>query len=90
MKICQKTKLGFISGYPGSKRLASVNVHMPSDTVTMNVGNHSHRWRQEGFWPSYYSQLMLPGLGHPELRNSEQHSPEKRKRERMEGGNQQI
>ena len=30
---------------------------------------------------------MLPGLGHPELQNSEQHSSEKRKRE--DGGNQQ-
>ena len=52
----------------------------------------------EGFRPTYPSQLVLPGLGHPELRNSEQHNPEKggerkrakeRVREKGGGGNRQ-
>ena len=33
---------------------------------------------------------MLPGLGHPELRNSEQHSSEKERERREEIGNENL
>ena len=55
------------------QRPAPVNVHMPCDTVAMNFGKDKRR----GLDPRTPHRLCFQDC-HPEIRNSEQHSSEKR------------